>query len=458
MLDQDTIVALATPDGHGAISVIRISGSKAFSIVESLFKASKPGKKIQEQVSHTLHLGYIFDKNKALDQVLLSLFKAPNSYTAEDVIEISCHGSPYITRSILQLFIQKGARMARAGEFTLRAFLNGKMDLSQAEAVTDLIASQAEADHALAMHQLRGGVSNHIRLLRSELIDFASLIELSLDFSEEDIEFADRSHLSELLETIERHLKLLLDSFALGNAIKQGIPVAIIGPPNAGKSTLLNTLLQEKRAIVSDIPGTTRDVIEDQLIIAGIRFRFIDTAGIRQTRDRVEALGIEKTFESIHQAQVIFYLFDLSDFDKKALLAELHNLSENYPDKKIFVIANKSDLSQDSFSPDDAFKETFRISAKKEKGIDRLLKALFDLVDHRALEDRTLITHSRHYEVLHEALRAIHDIKQAVNEKRPGDLLSTDIRCALDYLGEISGEISSEELLGNIFSKFCIGK
>lgn len=458
MSDQDTIVALATPEGKGAIAVIRISGSKSFSVLESVFEPSRPGKKIGEQASHTLHLGHIFDKNTLLDQVLISLFRAPNSYTAEDIIEISCHGSPYITRSILQLLIKKGARMARPGEFTLRAFLNGKIDLSQAEAVADLIASEAQADHALAMRQLRGGISDQIRSLRSELVDFASLIELGLDFSEEDLEFADRSHLSNLLETIERHLKVLLDSFALGNAIKQGISVAIVGPPNAGKSTLLNALLKEERAIVSDIPGTTRDVIEDQVTIGGVRFRFIDTAGIRETQDKIEALGIEKTFERIHQAQVIFYLFDIADFEKETLLGELQKLYKNHPDKTIFVIANKSDLSRESFSLKGVPGEIFRVSAKKKEGIDRLTKALSTLVDHRALEDRALITHGRHYEALHEALRAIHNIKEALDEKRTGDLLSTDVRCALDYLGEISGEVSNEELLGNIFSKFCIGK
>lgn len=458
MLNQDTIVALATPDGQGAIAVIRISGPEAFLIVESVFRASNPRKKIQAQASHTLHMGYIFDKDKIFDQVLVGLFKAPNSYTGEDVVEISCHGSSYIVRSVLQLLMRKGARRARAGEFTMRAFLNGKIDLSQAEAVADLIASEAEADHTLAMRQLRGGVSDQIKSLRSELINFASFIEMSLDFSEEDLEFVARSELLKLLQKIKKHLKLLIDSFVLGNAVKQGISVAIIGAPNVGKSTLLNTLLQEERAIVSDIPGTTRDVIEDQITIDGVRFRFIDTAGIRKTQDKIECLGIQKTIDQIVRAQVIFYVFDLANFNRKALSKEIQEFSKSYSDKNLFYIANKSDLFQNRFNQDDFPEKVFYISSKKKQGIETLLEALSGLVNGKTIGDRTLITHSRHYNALHKASQSVDAIKEAIDENRPGDLLSIDIRDALDFLGEISGEITSEELLGNIFSKFCIGK
>lgn len=345
MISTDTIVALATPSGAGAIAVIRLSGPEAVSIAAEVFQ-SVSGKDIRKQPTHTIHLGHIVDGAKVLDQVLLSLFKNPNSYTGEDVVELSCHGSPYIQQQLVQLLLRKGARMAEAGEFTLRAFIHGKLDLSQAEAVADLIASDTEASHQIAMQQMRGGFSSEIEKLREELLNFASLIELELDFAEEDVEFADRGQFGALLDRIEFVLKRLIDSFAVGNVIKNGIPVAIVGEPNVGKSTLLNALLNEERAIVSDIAGTTRDTIEDELVINGIGFRFIDTAGIRETQDVVESIGIQKTFEKIGQAQVVIYLIDggqLAESGTDKVRVELEKIKNQYPQKPLVVLVNKKD-------------------------------------------------------------------------------------------------------------------
>ena len=347
MLYTDSIVALATPSGAGAIAIVRISGENAITIGNSVFQSIK-GKDLSKQKTHTLHLGHIIDDTKTLDEVLVSIFKGPNSYTGENTIEISCHGSTYIQQQIIQLLLRKGCRMANPGEFTLRAFLNGKLDLSQAEAVADLILSDNEASHQIAMQQMRGGFSNEIAKLREELLNFASLIELELDFAEEDVEFADRTQFHELLNRIEFVLKRLIDSFAVGNVIKNGIPVAIVGEPNVGKSTLLNALLNEERAIVSEIAGTTRDTIEDELVIGGIGFRFIDTAGIRETEDVVESIGIRKTFEKIEQAQVVLYLVDGSrlsvDGKLETLLLEVGKTRNQFPQKPILVIINKKDL------------------------------------------------------------------------------------------------------------------
>lgn len=345
MINTETIVALATPSGAGAIAVIRISGNEAISIASQVFE-SVSGKDISTQKTHTIHLGHVVDGAKVLDQVLLSIFKNPNSYTGENCIEISCHGSTFIQQQIIQLLLRKGCRMAQAGEFTLRAFLNGKLDLSQAEAVADLISSDNEASHQIAMQQMRGGFSNEIAKLREELLNFASLIELELDFAEEDVEFADRTQFHELLHRIEFVLKRLIDSFAVGNVIKNGIPVAIVGEPNVGKSTLLNALLNEERAIVSDIAGTTRDTIEDELNIGGIGFRFIDTAGIRETKDVVESIGIQKTFEKIEQAQVVLYLFESLKFKVSGseYITEIEKVKNKYPLKPLLIVINKSDL------------------------------------------------------------------------------------------------------------------
>lgn len=466
MISQETIVALASPSGTGAIAVIRISGKDAISIAEQVFQ-SVSGKSISQQKTHTIHLGHIVDEGKVYDQVLLSIFKNPHSYTGEDVIEISCHGSTFIQQQIIQLLLRKGCKMAQAGEFTLRAFLNGKLDLSQAEAVADLIASDNEASHQIAMQQMRGGFSNEIAKLRAELLNFASLIELELDFAEEDVEFADRTQFKELLNRIEFVLKRLIDSFAVGNVIKNGIPVAIVGEPNVGKSTLLNALLNEERAIVSDIAGTTRDTIEDELVINGIGFRFIDTAGIRDTKDVVESIGIKKTFEKIEQAQVVIYLFDSLKFQVSGseYIAEIEKVKNKYPLKSIVIVINKVDLiSQDEVSSMSQKLEALNLkpilmSAKEKQGIDELKNLLLSFVNTGALRNNeTIITNSRHYDSLIKALEEIQKVSFGLNSELSSDLMAIDIKQALYYFGEITGEVTNDELLGNIFANFCIGK
>src|SRR5210317_673606 len=386
MLHQDTIVALATPSGSGAIAVIRLSGNDALAIASKLFK-SVSGKSIEKQPTHTVHLGHITDGNRDLDEVLLTLFKNPNSYTGEDVIEISCHGSMYIQQQIIQLCLRNGCRMANPGEFTLRAFLNGKLDLSQAEAVADLIASDNEASHQIAMQQMRGGFSSEIAKLREELLNFASLIELELDFAEEDVEFADRTRFKELIERISFVLKRLIDSFAVGNVIKNGIPVAIVGEPNAGKSTLLNALLNEDRAIVSDIAGTTRDAIEDELTIDGVAYRFIDTAGIRSTEDVVESIGIQKTFENIEKAQLVLHLVDANSLD--TLGPKMTELQEKYPNKNILNIVNKSDLLSPTLISElkAQYEDIIILSAKEKTGVHELTETLTALANKGALSN-----------------------------------------------------------------------
>jgi tRNA modification GTPase len=466
MISQETIVALASPSGAGAIAIIRISGKNAISITEQVFQ-SVSGKSISQQKTHTIHLGHIVDEGKVYDQVLLSIFKNPHSYTGEDVIEISCHGSTFIQQQIIQLLLRKGCKMAQAGEFTLRAFLNGKLDLSQAEAVADLIASDNEASHQIAMQQMRGGFSNEIAKLRAELLNFASLIELELDFAEEDVEFADRTQFKELLNRIEFVLKRLIDSFAVGNVIKNGIPVAIVGEPNVGKSTLLNALLNEERAIVSDIAGTTRDTIEDELVINGIGFRFIDTAGIRDTKDVVESIGIKKTFEKIEQAQVVIYLFDSLKFQVSGseYIAEIEKVKNKYPLKSIVIVINKVDLiSQDQVSSMSQKLETLNLkpilmSAKEKQGIDELKNLLLSFVNTGALRNNeTIVTNTRHYDSLLKALEEIQKVTFGLNSGLSSDLMAIDIKQALYYFGEITGEVTNDELLGNIFANFCIGK
>lgn len=452
----DNIVALATPSGTGAIAVIRVSGPDAITLTDSIFQSVK-GKKLTRQKSHTIHLGHIVDDAKVLDEVLVSLFKGPHSYTGENVVEISCHGSPYIQQQIIQLLLRKGCRTASAGEFTLRAFLNGKMDLSQAEAVADLIASDSEAAHDIAMQQMRGGFSNEIQKLREELLNFASLIELELDFSQEDVEFADRTQFNQLLGKISEVLKKLIDSFVLGNVIKHGIPVAIVGQPNVGKSTLLNVLLNEERAIVSDIAGTTRDTVEDHISIKGINFRFIDTAGIRETKDVVEKIGIERTFGKIEQARLIIYLFEGEHFQYSVL----EQLQNKYPNKQILPICNKMDLLSDAQmeSIKLALPNVLFLSAKHKIGIKELESQLLSLVDSGALSgDTTIISNSRHYDALLKALEEIQKVKEGLDMDLSSDLMAIDIRQALYHLGEITGSVTTDDLLGNIFSNFCIGK
>lgn len=467
MISQETIVALATASGAGAIAIIRISGQNAIHIGDSIFKSIK-NKNLTLQKSHTLHLGHIIDEGKILDQVLVSVFKGPHSYTGENTIEISCHGSTFIQQQIIQLILRHGAKMAQPGEFTLRAFLNGKLDLSQAEAVADLIASDNEASHQIAMQQMRGGFSTEIAKLREELLNFASLIELELDFAEEDVEFADRTQFHALLTRIEFVLKRLIDSFAVGNVIKNGIPVAIVGEPNVGKSTLLNALLNEERAIVSDIAGTTRDTIEDELNIGGIGFRFIDTAGIRETKDVVESIGIQKTFEKIEQAQVVLYMSPLAPkggIDLKVLNIEIEKIKNKYPLKTIIIVINKSDLiSIEESKKLNQQLETLNlkqifISAKEKTGIDELKNTLLSFVNTGTLRNNeTIITNSRHYDALLKALEEIQKVKWSLDSGISADLMAIDIKSALYYFGEITGEVTNDELLGNIFANFCIGK
>ncbi|WP_426091942.1 tRNA uridine-5-carboxymethylaminomethyl(34) synthesis GTPase MnmE [Flavobacterium sp. DSR3-2] len=462
MIPHDSIVALATPSGAGAIAVIRISGQDAITIGNSVFKSIK-NKELTTQKTHTLHLGHIMDDFKTLDEVLVSIFKGPNSYTGENTIEISCHGSTYIQQQIIQLLLRKGCRMADPGEFTLRAFLNGKLDLSQAEAVADLISSDNEASHQIAMQQMRGGFSNEIAKLREELLNFASLIELELDFAEEDVEFADRTQFHELLNRIEFVLKRLIDSFAVGNVIKNGIPVAIVGEPNVGKSTLLNALLNEERAIVSEIAGTTRDTIEDELVIGGIGFRFIDTAGIRETEDVVESIGIRKTFEKIEQAQVVVFLFDSSEFKVSGLKlkVELEKIKHQFPLKPLVIIGNKADKLKEIEIENlkSEIPEILLISAKEKLGVEDLKNRLLAFVNTGALRNNeTIVTNTRHYDSLIKALEEIKKVKFGLETNLSSDLMALDIKEALYQFGMITGQVTNDELLGNIFANFCIGK
>jgi tRNA modification GTPase len=462
MTNKDTIIALATASGAGAIAVLRVSGPKAISVSNTLFK-SIHDKNLLNQPTHTIHLGHIVDGDRVLDEVLVSIYKNPQSYTGEDVVEISCHGSSYIKQEILQLFIRNGCRSANPGEFTLRAFLNGKMDLSQAEAVADLIASDSAAAHQIAMQQMRGGFSSEIKKLREELLNFASLIELELDFSEEDVEFADRRQFEDLLQRIVKVLKYLIDSFSTGNVIKNGVPISIIGAPNVGKSTLLNALLNEDKAIVSNIAGTTRDAIEDELIIEGIKFRFIDTAGIRQTDDTVESIGIKKTFAKMAESQVIIQLIDASLISKANIadiLASLVETKAQYPEKETLVVLNKMDLADKALlSKVFSELEPLHMSAKTGTGVELLKTKLLDMVHMGKLQNNdTIITNARHYDALRLALENIQKVQVGMQTGLSGDLLAIDIREALYHFGRITGEISTDDLLGNIFANFCIGK
>ncbi|MCX2719818.1 tRNA uridine-5-carboxymethylaminomethyl(34) synthesis GTPase MnmE [Lentiprolixibacter aurantiacus] len=463
MISEDTIIASATAPGIGAIAVLRISGVKAISLTDQVFSKDLPTAK-----THTIHLGEIKDGDRILDQVLVSLFRGPHSYTGENVVEISCHGSPYIQEQVIQLFLRKGCRMANPGEFTLRAFLNGKLDLSQAEAVADIIASDSEASHKIAMQQMRGGFSSEIQLLRTELLNFASLIELELDFSEEDVEFADREAFLELLNRIEKTLKKLIDSFSLGNVIKNGIPIAIVGKPNVGKSTLLNALLNEERAIVSEIAGTTRDTIEDEITIGGIRFRFIDTAGIRDTGDQIEQIGIKRTFENIEKARVVFFLFEAKELQThpEELHATIDKVRQKAREQPVLLLANKADAMETEVYKEQLHQlgnstgmDFLALSALEHTGLDQLKDKLLHLVNTGTLQkNETIVTNSRHYDALLKALAEIQKVQESMEEGISGDLLAIDIRQALYHLGEITGEITTDDLLGNIFANFCIGK
>jgi tRNA modification GTPase len=466
---DDTICAISTPPGKGAIAVIRCSGPGAISICDQIVRLPSGKGNISAQLPNTVHFSEIVDGNEIIDQVVVTLFKGPHSYSGEDTIEIGCHGSPYIQKKILELLVKSGARMANAGEFTMRAFLNGKLDLTQVEAIADLIASGSQAAHRVAMSQMRGGFTREIKKLREKLLHFTTLIELELDFSEEDVEFANRAELKDLIVEISRVLSNLSDSFALGNVIKQGIPVAIVGKTNAGKSTLLNLLLREEKAIVSEIAGTTRDSIEDVISIRGVHFRLTDTAGLRHTEDEIEKLGIERTWQKVDQASIVIQVIDPSSNP-----AELQQLSEQIQGspgngaKKRIVVLNKIDkLAGDQL---DNLLINFKkllpsgdllipMSAKKGTSLNLLEQALLDATTtSMADENDVIITNVRHFEALEKALDAMLRVKNGLANRLPGDLLAQDIRETLHYLGEITGEITNDEILGNIFKNFCIGK
>mgnify|MGYP000371132197 FL=1 len=457
MINQETIVALATPNGLGAISVIRISGLNAISVTEKLFKP-KGNKKLSNQKSHTVHLGHLMKNGHELDEVLVTLFKGPHSYTGENTIEISCHGSTFIQQEIIDLFIENGIRVANPGEFTLRAFINGKMDLNQAEAVADLIASENEGSHKLAMEQMKNGFSNDLKKLRAELLHFSSMIELELDFSQEDVEFAERSEFKKLTVKIQTELEKLIDSFKSGNVLKNGISVAIAGKPNAGKSSLLNTLLNEDKAIVSDIPGTTRDSIEDSLVIDGINFRFTDTAGLRETEDIIESKGIEKTKEKINNARILIYLFDSNDTTFNEINSDMKSFKRK--DLSVLLVRNKVDLkntNQNLINQLEKF-EIIEISANNIDSVSSLKKRLVNEINILNPYTDTVISNSRHYEALMKALKAIKEVNIGLKSDISGDLLSVDIRKSIEHLAEITGEITNDDVLGNIFANFCIGK
>lgn len=460
MTNQDTIIALATPNGLGAISVLRISGKESISVTEKVFKA-KNNKLLSKQDSHTVHLGHLIKKGHQLDEVLVTLFKGPHSYTGENTIEISCHGSTYIQKEIINLFIDNGIRVANPGEFTLRAFLNGKMDLNQAEAVADLIASENEGSHKLAMQQMKSGFSDDLKKLRTELLHFSSMIELELDFSQEDVEFVERGEFKKLTNKIKLELNTLINSFQSGNVLKNGISVAIAGKPNAGKSSLLNTLLNDEKAIVSDIPGTTRDSIEDSLIIQGINFRFTDTAGLRETTDFIESKGIEKTINKIKNAKILLYLFDANDTNVNEIKSSINNFKRD--DLSIILVRNKIDLiNQNSKLLDDiksiSKSQLLEIEATDAKSVESLKIRLINEVELLNPYTDIIISNSRHYEALIKALRAIEEVNEGLVDNVSGDLLSVDIRRSIDHLSEITGEITNDDVLGNIFANFCIGK
>jgi tRNA modification GTPase len=449
---NDTIAAIATPPGISAIGVLRLSGNQSFEIIQKLF----PSKNLKEQNTNTLHVGYLKEGKNVLDEVVISLFKKPNSYTGEDVIEISCHGSPFVQQQVLDSLIRNGARLAKAGEFTQRAFLNKKLDLTRAEAVGDLIASNTLASQNAALKNMRGGFSNVLNGLREELIKFSSLIELELDFSEEDIEFADRQKFTLLINKISGTVNGLLESFKLGNVIKNGVSVAIVGKPNAGKSTLLNTLLNENRAIVSEIAGTTRDTIEEIININGILFRLIDTAGIREhSLDVIEKMGVIKSKEKIKQADIVLYLFDVNDMEKKELRSNIDEIKVS--NSNIISVGNKADRLSGNLSHE--FTSEILLSAKEGTGIEELKNALFAMAGGAGINnENVIITNSRHYAALTEVSKSLEEIKSGLMNKISGDFLSIDINRCLHFLGEITGTITNEDRLDYIFSKFCIGK
>lgn len=451
----DNICAISTPQGSGAISVIRVSGKDALAITDAIFSKS-----LAAVESHTAHFGLIKENDVIIDEVVVTVFKDGKSFTGEDVTEIACHASSYIQQRILDLLLKNGCRMAEPGEFSMRAFFNKKLDLSQAEAIADLIASSSEASHKMAMHQMRGGFAQELNTLRQQLIDFSSLIELELDFSQEDVEFADRSQLETLNAAILKKVDELIDSFSLGNAIKNGVPVAILGPPNAGKSTLLNVLLKEDKAIVSDIAGTTRDVIEDVATIEGIQFRFIDTAGLRETTDKIESLGIERSYSKAKDSSLILYLISAEDLEEDLVIESFNQfVKTSGQGKTIIPVINKSDLLADSKEIKRLVEDPIIISAKNQTAIQDLQDRLIATVNKDRLNGANLIVSNvRHLEALRKTKEAMTNVVEGMKNEIPGDLLAMDIRQALHYLGEITGQVTPDDLLGNIFGKFCIGK
>ncbi len=462
-MNQDTICALATANGVGALGIIRLSGPQAIPIAAQVFQ----GRDLTAQASHTVHYGFLKDGDETVDEVMVSVFKGPKTFTTEDVAEISFHGSPHIARRILEVLVNQGARLAKAGEFTMRAFMNGRIDLSQAESIADLIASENEASRKVALNQLKGGITQEISVLRHDLLNFTSLIELELDFAEEDVEFADRKSLVQLIHRLKAKIQSLTESFRYGNAIKNGVEVAIVGKPNAGKSTLLNALLKEERAIVSDIAGTTRDTIEEVLHIDGTAFRFIDTAGIRETRDVIEEIGVKKAREKIASAKIVLYLFDETDSTTSEVIDFVQEIWRQ--DMKIILLQNKMDLATHQ---DSAFAQQIQsalmpekvqtylgISARNKTNVELIKHELSDYVEQlKDQESNVVITNQRHYDALRKSLQSVQQVEDAVTAGIHTELLAYELRAALEHLGEISGEFTNDEVLGNIFSKFCIGK
>ncbi len=459
MLEFETICALATPSGESAIAVIRLSGKRAFEIASKVFVSKMKGKTIENSPTHSAIFGHIINNGKPIDECLCKIFRSPHSYTGEDSVEFSIHGSSFIAQKVIVALLENGASLANRGEFTKRAFLNGKLDLAQAEAVCDLIQSHNEASHTLALKQLRGGYGDILYSLRQKLVDISSLLELELDFSDQDVEFADRTALINMLNDIKTRANELVNSFQMGSCFKNGIPVTIVGKPNSGKSTLLNVFLKEERAIVSEEEGTTRDTIEEKLNLRGLEFRFIDTAGIRESSNKIEKAGIERTFTAIEKSKIILFIVDVNKTTPKEAKQEIEDLKQriDFTDKHLIIIANKIDIQKHK---EKGWKEmnAIEISAKTKQNIGEIVEKMFELFDINELNDKIFVSNWRHFEALKLLLESINKTEQGLTHQLPSDLIASDIRTCLHHLGEITGEVSTEEILGNIFAKFCIGK